>query len=170
MIGRQEFRDGMARFAAAVTLVTTDGIGGRAGLTASSVTSVTDTPPTVLVCLNRSGHTGPILRDNGAFAVNLLAADQKALALLFSQPWVSMAERFASGEWEALTTGAPILRHALVAFDCKLVREVEIGTHSVLFGEVVAVRSGEPRPSLIYASRGYHELDCLEPVLDRAAE
>jgi len=52
-VSREQFRDAMARLGAAVNIVTTDGTAGRAGFTASAVCSVTDDPPTLLVCLNR---------------------------------------------------------------------------------------------------------------------
>lgn len=51
---KQSFRDAMAQVGAAVNIITTDGPAGRAGFTASAVCSVTDEPPTLLVCLNRS--------------------------------------------------------------------------------------------------------------------
>ena len=54
MLDQHTFRQGMANLGAAVNVITTDGGAGQAGFTASAVCSVTDTPPTLLVCLNRS--------------------------------------------------------------------------------------------------------------------
>lgn len=159
MMARQDFRDGMARFGAAVAIVATDGPAGRAGLTASSVTSVTDEPPTLLVCINRQGHTNPVLRDNGAFTVNVLAADQRDLAMLFARSSISTAERFAAGHWDDLGTGAPALKDALVTFDCRLHQTVEVDTHTIVIGRVLALRHGVLRPALAYAGRRYHVLD-----------
>ena len=65
MITRQAFRDGMARLAAAVHVVTTDGPGGRGGFTASAVCSVTDDPPTLLVCVNLHSRQNDLIRANG---------------------------------------------------------------------------------------------------------
>lgn len=56
---KASFRDAMAHVGAAVNIITTDGPAGRAGFTASAVCSVTDTPPTLLVCLNRSASVWP---------------------------------------------------------------------------------------------------------------
>ncbi|MET4385446.1 flavin reductase (DIM6/NTAB) family NADH-FMN oxidoreductase RutF [Bradyrhizobium sp. F1.4.3] len=53
-IVREDYRDAMARLGAAVSIVTTDGPAGRAGFTASAACSVTDDPPTLLVCMNRA--------------------------------------------------------------------------------------------------------------------
>lgn len=49
-----EYRNAMARLGAAVNIVTTDGVAGRAGFAATAVCSVSDNPPTLLVCLNRN--------------------------------------------------------------------------------------------------------------------
>ncbi len=51
---QKAFRQAMAHLGAAVNVITTAGPHGRCGITASAVCSVTDTPPTLLVCLNRS--------------------------------------------------------------------------------------------------------------------
>ena len=47
------YRDAMARFAGAVHVLTTDGPAGKRGTTVIAACSVSDNPPTVLVCLNR---------------------------------------------------------------------------------------------------------------------
>ena len=54
-VSSQDYRDAMACLGAAVNIVTTDGRAGRAGFTASAVCSVTDDPPTLLVCMSRGG-------------------------------------------------------------------------------------------------------------------
>ncbi len=77
---KQSFRDAMACVGAAVNVITTDGLAGRAGFTASAVCSVTDTPPTLLVCLNRSASVWPTFRQHQALCVNTLAAGQESLS------------------------------------------------------------------------------------------
>jgi len=74
---REDYRDAMARLAAAVNIITTDGPSGRAGFTATAVCSVTDEPPTLLVCLNRSASAHPIVTANGQLCVNTLAGAQR---------------------------------------------------------------------------------------------
>lgn len=71
---QMEFREAMARLASAATIVTTDGVAGRRGMAATAVTSVTDTPPTLLVAVNRSARSYALIRSNGVFAVNVLSA------------------------------------------------------------------------------------------------
>jgi hypothetical protein len=80
----QAFRDAMSRVAGAVHLIATAGPGGKGGLTATAVTSVSDAPPTLLVCLNKSSRTAAIVRETGAFSGNTLGAGQQELANVFA--------------------------------------------------------------------------------------
>ena len=115
-VERDAFRNAMACLGAAVNIITTEGPAGRAGFTASAVCSVTDTPPTLLVCLNRSASVWPIFRDNGYLCVNTLAAGHEDLSTLFGGK-TPMAERFAAADWHTLASGSPLLDGALVSFD-----------------------------------------------------
>jgi flavin reductase len=154
---RQSFRNAMARLGAAVTIVTTDGPAGRAGLTASAVCSVTDDPPTLLVCINRASSAAPVFRRNGVLCVNLLAASQQALSNRFAGlDRCSMAERFHLGEWRTGGTGAPVLEGAVASLDCRITDIVEKGTHSVFFAEVQAITFGPEGPALVWWGRHYH--------------
>lgn len=159
-VTRQEFRDAMARLGAAVNIVTTDGPAGRGGMTVSAVCSVTDDPPTLLVCLNRGSPQNRMFKDNGVLCVNTLAPGQEGLSAIFAgrSAGANMAERFASASWGLMATGAPSLDGATVAFDCRIVEVVERGTHSVLFAEVEAVRQGAASRGLIWFSRDYHPI------------
>lgn len=156
-VGRREYRDAMARLGAAVNVVTTDGPGGRHGFTASAVCSVTDDPPTLLVCLNRGSSASAIVHANGVLCVNTLAAGQQALSDRFGGG-VPPAERFGAGDWRPGVTGAPVLAGALASFDCRIVRYVEVGTHDVLFCEVVGLGEEGAREGLMYFQRRYHAL------------
>jgi flavin reductase len=69
------FREAMSRLGAAVHIITTAGGAGKAGATATAVCSVTDSPPTLLVCLNRRSQTNPVVLENGVFCVNTLARE-----------------------------------------------------------------------------------------------
>lgn len=155
------YREAMARVASAVHLVTTDGPGGRAGFTASAVCSVSDTPPTLLVCLNRSASAYPAFRANDSLCVNTLAAAQLPLAEAFGGA-LPRAERFAAARWDRLATGAPMLPGALAAFDCRIVERSEVGTHEILICAVVAVAvapaGAGPGENLLYAGRRYRTL------------
>lgn len=156
-VQRSDYRDAMARLGAAVSVVTTDGPGGQAGFTASAVCSVTDDPPTLLVCLNRSASVYPVFEANGVLCVNVLAAGQQALSNLFGGK-TPMPERFAAARWSLLVTGAPVLEGATVSFDCRVSRRTEVGSHDVLFCEAVAIRGSDKAQGLVYFDRRYHDL------------
>jgi flavin reductase len=101
----QSFRESMSRLGAAVHIITTDGPSGRTGFTATAVCSVSDAPPTLLVCLNRSATSMPILRGNGVFCVNTLRAGDELIADTFAgRTKVAREARFDTGEWGTLST------------------------------------------------------------------
>src|ERR1700745_3675796 len=96
MVDKSTFRDAMAGLGAAVNIITTDGASGLAGCTASAVCGVTDEPPTLLVCINRASRNNAVMRENGRLCVNVLAADQRDVAMHFSTKDLSIEDRFAS--------------------------------------------------------------------------
>ena len=158
-VSKEAYREAMARLGAAVNVIATDGPGGRAGFTASAVCSVTDTPPTLLICANRSNDSYPALKANGVVCVNTLTAEQRELSAVFAGLTShSVEQRFEAGIWSTLVTGAPVLQDAAVAFDCRIDKAVEVGTHDVFFCIVHAVQLGVAHEGLIYYARGYHRI------------
>ncbi len=159
LVDRQNYRDAMARLGAAVSVITTTGPDGDAGFTASAVCSVTDDPPTLLVCMNRDSSLHDTFNANRILCVNTLAASQEELSPLFAgfsdQP---MARWFDAAAWTRLVTGAPVLAGAVVSFDCRVAQIVEVGTHSVMFCEVQAIQAGPHHEGLIYFGRSYHRI------------
>jgi flavin reductase (NADH)/flavin reductase len=146
----------MRRLAASVCLITTlTEDGSRNGLTATAVCSMTAEPPTLLCCLKLTSNSFGAIKTAGAFAVNVLSTEDRALADRFSST-APGAEKFALGDWTSLETGAPILTSAIAAFDCKLANVVAVATHGILIGEVqaVALHPDGPRP-LLYVDGAY---------------
>lgn len=156
-IDKQTFRDAMACLGAAVNIITTDGPAGQAGFTASAVCSVTDSPPTLLVCLNRSASVWPVFNDNRTLCVNTLSAGQESLSNLFGGK-TPMADRFAAAGWQTGATGCPRLDEALASFDCRISQVVSVGTHDILFCEIVAITRHPVPQGLVWFGRGYHAL------------
>lgn len=155
----QTYRDAMAHFAGHVHVVTTDGPAGRRGTTVIAACSVSDSPPMVLVCLNRQNARNELFVENGRFALNTLSSHHQALAAGFSgQTGLPPQERFALGRWDTISTGAPTLADALAVFDCELVDTKDLATHRVLFGKVTGLRIGDNLKPLIYHDRAYHVL------------
>jgi flavin reductase len=150
------FREAMSRLGAAVHVVTTGGLAGKTGFTATAVCSVSDQPALLLVCLNRRSKSAPLLAQNGVFCVNTLGAAEEKLADLFAgRSGVHSHERFSMGEWMTLKTGAPVLASAVVAFDCRTIEIKAMASHNVIFGAVEAVRLGPNGPALVYHDRAY---------------
>lgn len=155
-----QFRDAMSRVAASVHVVTTDGAAGRFGMTASAVASVSDMPPTILVCVNVKTPVNAAIKENGVFCVNALTAHDEAVADGFAGRggFDDMDARFALAKWIGSRTGAPMLKNGLVSLDCQVSEITETATHSVIFGSVVAVRTGGDHPALLYYNRGYRSV------------
>lgn len=155
-----DFRNAMAQLPAAVNIITTNGPGGRCGITASAVCSVTDSPPTVLVCVNRGSATHDVFRTNGRLCVNVLCSDQEDLARHFAgMTQVPMAERFAWDLWDGGEADVPVLRDALVQLEGRISECKEVGSHSVMFVELSKVGVREPRDSLVYFNRLFHRIE-----------
>lgn len=156
---QREFRAAMANLSSAVNVVTTDGAHGPAGMTVSAACSVTDSPPTVLVCVNRSSRSHDILVANGRICVNVLGADQEELAMHFAGATkVPTARRFTGARWDLETEGVPVLRDAPASLIGRLVAEQAQGSHSVLFVEVDKVLTREDSGALVYFQRRFHSL------------
>jgi flavin reductase len=154
---KQEYRDAMARLGAAVNIVTTDGPGGLAGFAATAVCSVTDDPPTLLVCLNRASSAYPAVTANQVLCVNTLSHSHEGLSRRFGGK-TPVKERFEGASWSVLETGAPALDDALISLDCKVRTISDGGTHDILICEVLAIKENEGGQALIYFDRRYHTI------------
>jgi flavin reductase len=155
---KQSYREAMSRVGAAVNIITTTGPEGDGGFTASAVCSVTDDPPTLLVCMNRTAKLNLTFKQNGILCVNVLAPEHEELSPIFASVGeLPMPERFALATWRRLSTGAPALETAAASFDCTIDQITEVGTHSVFFCGVKAIRLGTAA-GLIYHGRTYHRI------------
>jgi len=149
------FREALSNALTPVTIVATDGEHGLAGVTCSAVCSVCDTPPTIVVCINRKSFSNGVIKANGVLCVNWLRSDHAHVSQVFAGAGaVPMPQRFEAG-WGELATGAPHYRDAIVALDCRVVEAMEIGTHSVFLARVVATAKADDGAALGYVRRSY---------------
>lgn len=162
MIESAEFRNAMSSLASAVNVVTTEGASGRHGFTASAVCSVTDTPPTLLVCMNQLSRSHAHFIANKTLCVNVLGAQHEEISNAFASSKLSSEQRFKQGAWTEIETGSPILKEALVSFDCEIEQIQQIGTHSIFMCRVVAIHQGQHKEGLIYFNRAYHYVGEME--------
>ncbi len=151
-----EFRNAMAQLGSAVSVITTDGPAGKFGFTASAVCSVTDAPPTLLVCMNRNSFAHAPFRQNGALCVNVLSSDHQDLSGVFANASLRSEQRFAYDSWQVLASGAPVLSSSVASFDCLIDTCHEVGSHSVFYCQVQAIRISETPRGLVYFNRRYH--------------
>ncbi|MBJ9984188.1 flavin reductase [Acinetobacter sp. S40] len=157
MIEAADFRNAMSLLTSAVSVVTTAGLSGRYGFTASAVCSVTDTPPTLLVCMNKASSSHLHFLENKILTVNVLGAHHQEISKAFSSK-LTPEQRFEYGFWTELETGAPVLEDALVNFDCEVDQIQEVGTHTIFMCRIVAIQQSQHDQSLVYFNRGYHHV------------
>lgn len=157
MVEVSQFKDAMAQLASAVHIVTTSGETGQHGFTASAVCSVTDSPPTLLVCVNSNARAYEHFIKNRVLMVNTLTAEQSSLSNVFASS-LSQEERFANACWTTLTTGSPMLQDALINFDCEITEIKHVGTHDILICKIVDIRQSDKKEALVYHNRSYHIL------------
>jgi flavin reductase (NADH) len=152
------FRQSMGQFPGAVTLITTGTGDLRRGITATAVCSVTDTPPSLLVCVNRKTGTCAEIARSRRFSVQLLGQDHADIALAFAGAGgASGVEKFGAGDWISCPYGLPRLKGALASLSCELLSQSETGSHVIFIGKIedVALTTGE---ALIYAQSKFHRL------------
>ena len=145
-----KFRTLMRQQAGAVTIIAVGKKGHRTGLTATAMCSLTDNPPMVLICVNRSASAHAPIKASKCFSVNVLAKSQDALAKRFSTKKLEGEARFEEKDWETLATGAPVLKGTIASLDCELASEHEVETHSIFIGRVKDGRFSETAAPLLY--------------------
>jgi flavin reductase len=148
----EQFKQGMRRLAAGVSIVTTVENGEPYGFAATSVTSVSADPaPMLLVCVSKTVSCHDTMMRAGRFCINVLHECDIETARLFSSSQ-SRHRRFELCEWRTLATGAPALTNALVNFDCSIHQVMDVQTHTVVFGKVedMWLQDGEIHPLLYF--------------------
>jgi 3-hydroxy-9,10-secoandrosta-1,3,5(10)-triene-9,17-dione monooxygenase reductase component len=155
-VSADTFRAACAQFATGVTVVTTATPEGDFGVTVNAFTSLTLEPPQVVVCLARTSNTWGAIERARVFAVNVLAADQVAVGLLFAtkHPDKFGVARAASHRGVA---GVPLLDGALATLECRLADAIPRDTHVMLVGQVVNVRHNPAKDPALFFRSGLYE-------------
>ncbi len=138
-IEKDFFRQVLGQFATGVTVVTTNNRGTLSGLTVNAFCSVSLDPPLVLVCVDLTSNTLPLIRESKNFAVNILTKEQEHLSRCFSTPSIERYENFCHAEYVTAATGAPILTNSLAFIDTRVVAEYPGGDHVIFLGQVEAL-------------------------------
>jgi flavin reductase (NADH) len=165
---QQEFRNAMSKLAAAVNVVTTGGEAGTVGITATAVCSVSDSPATVLVCVNRNSASNEIFKANGRMCVNVCASEQQEMSMHFAgMTGLEMADRFKLPGWNLNPYQVPVLEGALATLEGKICLMNEIGTHTVFFVEVESITTTN-KDALMYFDRQFKHLPAEVEVAEVA--
>ncbi|QHE83515.1 flavin reductase family protein [Hydrogenophaga sp. BPS33] len=151
---RASFRQAMRRMASTVSIIAAEHGGQRGGLAATSLTSVSADPPTVLVCINHSASAFALVRAAGQFSANMLGCDQRAIGDGFGGQG-PREERFARGQWVHDDTGTPYLLATQATLICRVVEELPYATHTIFLAEVVRTLVSEHVDPLLYADGRY---------------
>lgn len=163
------FRQAFRHLAGGVSVITTGHGQNRTGLTATSVSSLSAEPPTIMFGLNLSSSTFPALAQNRSFAVNFLNAAQKEVADRFAGRNGEKGEaRYAGADWTSGITGAPLLTVALAALDCEVEDIIERHSHAIIIGRVRDVRLGGNNAALVYWRGDYERLGWMADEVNSA--
>ncbi|MGE4431148.1 MAG: flavin reductase family protein [Sphingobium sp.] len=165
MMYQQEasFRDAMRRLATTVTIVSTSGQGRRHGITATAVTSLSMDPPSLLVCVNRSGSLHDLLAETDRFCVNLLTVEQVALSNAFAGK-LAPEERFLHGTWADDDGGLPYILDAQASIFCKKQDTIQYGSHSIFIGAVESTLVSDDICPLLYSNGAYSRCAPIETM------
>lgn len=144
----------MRRTAASVAVITTAFEGRIHGMTATAMTSVSVNPPTLLVVVNRTTRTHPIIARSRRFAVNVLARGQESVAARFA---AGVENQFEGIAHELQADEVPIIAGAAATFVCVAVEAIDVATHTIFIGEVEEARHSE-QPPLLYHDGRYRNL------------
>ncbi len=152
-----DFRLAMRGLCQSVGIVTTIDKGQSRGMTASSITSVSMDPPSVLVCVNKDASIHSAITSSRRFSVNFLSDDQEDLSRVFCSQ-MPAEERFLHGEWFTEDGCPPELSGALSVISCDLETTSTFATHTIFLGRVRTVRLNDAGYPLVYMQGRYHPL------------
>ena len=158
-IDADEFRAAMGSWPSGVTVVTSRAGDQIHGMTVSDFSGVSLDPPLALVCAATNSVTTGLMKEGKCFAVNVLRSDQDALSNRFASKKDEF-KRFDGVETYEGTTGAPLLREALVNLDCRIVAIHDAGDHALCIGEIEQVQINEGEP-LVFFRGGYGRFESV---------
>jgi len=149
------FKAALGQWPSGVTVVTTLVDGAWHGMTASSFSSVSASPPLVSICLLKDIYTHQLIKNAGIYGINILAKDQTEVGKIFAGMSPEITDRFAGLDVVTAETGVPLLTQSVAWLDCKVVHEYDGGDHTIFVGEVVAAEVTRQTGPLLYHSRSW---------------
>jgi flavin reductase (DIM6/NTAB) family NADH-FMN oxidoreductase RutF len=158
--GVSTFKSAMRQLAGGVSIITTGEGEERGGLTATSVTSLSAEPPSLLVSVRQDASGMPLLRKTGRFAVSVLAHDHQHIADRFAgRDGSKGAERFAGALWLARDGYPAVLADALASFECDVEDLIERFSHTIVIGRVTQSHVLGGEAALVYWRGAYGRVE-----------
>jgi len=153
----RDFRDAMGRFPTGVCVVNANNAYGEAiGMTANSFSSVSLTPPLVLVCLGKESPRSQAIINAGKFNISILTADQQDISDHFAQPGQGLA---ADGMVVTGLNASPYVPSSGAVIECDVHAQYPGGDHVILVGRVTHIVTDLSATPLIYFNGSYKKLD-----------
>jgi flavin reductase (DIM6/NTAB) family NADH-FMN oxidoreductase RutF len=125
-------------------------------ITVNSFTSLSLEPPLVMWNLQKTADKYKQWRDAEAFAVNMLRADQAAVAQHFAQRGEG---KIAAPDLRYGPNRCPALADCLATLICTVHARYEEGDHVIVIGEVVEMWSDEQAEALTFYKGRYGAVD-----------
>ncbi|MCY4641229.1 MAG: flavin reductase family protein [Gammaproteobacteria bacterium] len=148
-----QFKQAMAQFPSGVTIVTTVANDEQFGFTASAFSSLSLSPPLILVCLANNADCFKPFNAGEQFAVNIIDAKHEKLAMKFA---TKGCDKFSGGEFVLGSSGLPILSGTPVALECRTKYTYPGGDHIILVGQVEYLTINDGTPTIWYAGGFQH--------------
>lgn len=165
----QQFRSVMRRLAGGVSIITAGYGDGITGMTVTSLTSLSATPPRVLVSINRQASSFALIERDRLFGVNILGSDQHGIAGRFGNGRLKGSQRFDGIEWFPGSSGVPLLSHSLATVECQVEEIIERHSHGIVVGSLLSFELSPRLSGLVYWNGQYIEID-RDSDLDLLAE
>jgi flavin reductase (DIM6/NTAB) family NADH-FMN oxidoreductase RutF len=161
------FRQAFRRWATTVVIVTyRDDDDRPIGMTATSMSSLSADPPSLLVCINRETRAHPVITRRGSFGIDMLSVGQRPIADHCSAAGRDKVLRDAWLAAADATDGAPRLVDSLAHLDCVMDRSYEAFSHTIMVGLIEAAWiNPHDAPPLLYHGGVYGQ---LETAVERA--
>jgi flavin reductase (DIM6/NTAB) family NADH-FMN oxidoreductase RutF len=148
------FRNALGSFPTGVAIITTTGADGEPiGLTCNSFSSVSLDPPLVSWGLRLSSRSLPAFQAGAAFAINVLADDQKELSDRFASG--AIQDKFEGVAWSRGHQGTPLIDDCVASFECDKFAEHIAGDHVLFLGKVVRSDHRRQDASLVFYRGAY---------------
>jgi flavin reductase (DIM6/NTAB) family NADH-FMN oxidoreductase RutF len=159
VVSGDDYRAVMRQWPSGVTVITMLDGEMPHGMTASAFTSVSVSPPLVLIVVDKRWRSHVHLSRGGVFCVNILAEDQSAVSDRFAGRHGDVRDRFHDVPARIEATGAPVLAEALAWLDCRVEQMLDAGDHTIFLGKVVAAGVNRPAAQpLIFHNTQYRAL------------